>query len=82
LLEGDHMAKKPRPSEWAIVVIFADGDRAYVSGGTERRFTGYRGSAARYESREAALYIAYTVKGGRVAEVDVEEIVNPRRTGT
>jgi hypothetical protein len=76
------MTNRNRPSEWAIVATFVDGDRAYVSRDPERRLARYRGSAARYESREAALHVAYALKHGRVVQVDVEEILNPRRTGT
>ena len=73
-----------RASEWAAVFHFADGGRAYYAQDDRApvsawRMSPYRGNAIRFESEEAALYMAHSVKDTmpRVVGVSAEEI-NPR----
>jgi hypothetical protein len=79
-----------RQSKWAIVVIFADGERRYYGGPlSEHQWVRTRGSAFRYESEADALHHAYELKHDynrhtnlplrRIDEVAVEEITNPRK---
>lgn len=78
---------RTRPSEWAVYVVFEDGEKRYVGAGPEGwtvRYVRSRGSAKRYESEAAARHIAeeWDRNHPRIVERGVEEIVNPRTTGT
>lgn len=70
------------PSEWVIKVTFQDGASRYYCGNYYGRpWKTDRGSAIRYESEFEAITDAYKLKGtnSRIAEVEAEEIKNPRK---
>lgn len=69
------------PEQWVITASFRSGDKAFWG---SRRYGGpgltpYRGNAHRYESRNAALYMGYSLKEAHLLrEFEVEQMERPR----
>lgn len=78
---------RSRPSEWAVYVVFEDGEKRYIARDSvpgSARYVRARGSSMRFESESAARSFIdrWAHNSDRISERAVEEIVNPRTTGT